>query len=145
MSYNNRGYRRNYGNSQQNYGSRQGGYQQNGNAPKTSGVVYTKIRKGSKEGLYAVNAWRKTKNGLMTATAMPKDGKEHESQDGTVYYTYSVEIVHRGVGTTQLYWALFNKSTRKIFIKELGLVISPNGNGYTRSGKRVSGYFGKAF
>lgn len=111
---------------------------------KKSGATYTKIKKGKNEGLYAVNAWRKTRNGLMIAKAFPAGGDEViESQRGNEFVRYAVEISVPNVGTSQTYWALMNKKTRLIPIKELGLVISPNGNGITGSGVRVTGYFGK--
>lgn len=112
---------------------------------KKSGAVYTRIKGGKHEGLMAVNAWRKTKNGLVTASCFPVDGVEHQSKDGNVSLRYVVEIVNRDMGTTQTYWCMYAKDTKKIFIKELGLVISPNGNGISSLGKRVTGYFGKAF
>lgn len=112
---------------------------------KKSGAVYSRIKKGVHEGETSVNAWRKTKNGLMTASAFPVDKNDHESKDGTKYQRYVVEVVNRDLGTTQTYWCLMNKSNKKIFIKELGLVISPNGNGVTSGGKRVTGFFGKVF
>lgn len=115
------------------------------NIVKKSGAVYSRIKKGKNEGGYSVNAWRRTKNGLVTASAFPVDGLEHPSQNGKTFLRYVVEVVNRDMGTTQTYWCLMDKTSRKIFIKELGLVISPNGSGVTAKGKRVSGYFGKVF
>lgn len=112
---------------------------------KKSGAVYSRIKKGKNDGGTAVNAWRKTKNGLMTATAYPVDGVEHTSQDGKISMRYVVEVVNRDMGTTQTYWCLMSKDTKKIYIKELGLVISPNGNGVTSGGKRATGFFGKVY
>lgn len=115
------------------------------NSVKKSAATYSRIKSGKHEGLMAVNAWRKTKNGLVTASCFPVDGIEHQSKDGKTSLRYVVEVVHRDMGTTQTYWTLMSKDSKKIFIKELGLVISPNGNGISSSGKRVTGYFGKAF
>ncbi|SEF62241.1 hypothetical protein SAMN05421847_0476 [Halpernia humi] len=142
----------NYQNRNRSRNQRFGGnnYEQNNSYnfvqnEKKSGAVYSRIKKGKNEGGTSVNAWRKTKNGLMTANAFPVDGVEHASQDGKISMRYVVEVVNRDMGTTQTYWCLMSKDTKKIFIKELGLVISPNGSGVTRSGKRVTGFFGKVY
>ena len=135
-------------NRNQKYGNRN--YSQNNdynfkNQVKKSGAVYSRIKKGKNEGGIAVNAWRKTKNGLVTASGYPVDGVEHSSKDGKISLRYVVEVVNRDMGTTQTYWCMMAKDSKKIFIQELGLVISPNGNGITSSGKRVTGYFGKVY
>lgn len=129
--------RSNFGNSSGNRFNRQEEH------IKKSGATYTKIKTGKNEGLFSVNAWRKTKNGLMVASAFPAGGEEYTSQAGNVSRKYAIEVVNRDMGTTQTYWALMDLKSRKIFIKELGLVISPNGRGFTAGGKRVEGYFGK--
>lgn len=140
--------RHNHAQRRENFGGRQHSYDNDyaNNKPlfKKSGAVYSRIKKGKNEGGYSVNAWRKTKNGLVTAACFPVDGVEHKSEQGKIALRYVVEIVNRDMGTTQTYWSLMSKDSRKIFIKELGLVISPNGNGMTASGRRVTGYFGKA-
>lgn len=110
---------------------------------KKSGATYTKIKKGKNEGLYCVSAWRKTKFGLMTASAFPAGNEEYQSQAGNTFRRYAVEVSNRDAGTHQTYWCLMNMATQMIFIKDLGFVISPNGRGYTSSGVRVEGYFGK--
>lgn len=111
---------------------------------KKSGATYSKITKGKNEGYYAVNAWRKTRNGLMIAKAFPVTSDEViESKKGNEFIKYAVEISVPNIGTSQTYWALMNTKTRLIPIKELGLIISPNGKGVTGSGVRVNGYFGK--
>lgn len=139
MAYNNnnRGYNNN------NNG---GGYNNNNNAPqyKRSGAKYTSIRNGklAGTGLDAVNAWKLTRNGLLTASAFPVDGVEHQGQRND-FLRYVVTVANASAGTTQTYWCLMTKSTRKIVIKELGLVISPNGSGKTKGGKVVTGFFGK--
>ena len=112
---------------------------------KKSGTVYTKMKKGKNVGLFCVNAWRKTKVGLITATAMPVDGVIHTSDKGNEAMRYVVNIIDQNSGTTQTYWCLMNVKTQMIFIKELGLMLSPNGSGFTSSGKRVSGYFGRSY
>lgn len=126
-------------------------YQENNNynakeSFKKSGTVYTRIKSGKMEGMMAVNAWRKTKNGLMTASAFPVDQTEHIGDKGkNTFIRMAVEVKNADLGTSQTYWCLMQKESQKITIKELGLVISPNGRGMTSSGKRVTGYFGKIF
>ena len=112
---------------------------------KRSGAVYTKMKNGKYEGFLAVNAWKATKNGILKASAFPVSDVEHESKKGNSFLRYAVDITNANMGTKQTYWCLMNTKTQKIVIQELGMVISPNGNGWTKSGKRVSGYFGKNF
>ncbi|MGA9213421.1 hypothetical protein [Kaistella sp.] len=113
---------------------------------KKSGAVYTRMKKGKFEGQMCVNAWRKTKNGLQTASAFPVDGVEHiGAESKKTFVRMAVEVANKELGISQTYWCLMQKESQKIFIKELGLVISPNGNGVTSSGKRVKGFFGKVF
>ena len=147
-NWNNNGksYQRNSNAQQNQTGSYGGGrYQSNQQNVKKSGATYSRIKKGKNEGGVCVSAWRKTKNGLLTARAFPVDGVEHTSEAGNISLRYVVEVVNRDMGTTQTYWCLMQKASKKIFISELGLVISPNGNGVTSSGKRVTGFFGKVF
>ena len=147
MAYNNYNNRNDYNTNNQNgngYRRSNGSNNRSQNQVKKSGATYSKINKGQREGLMCVNAWRKTKNGLMTASAFPVDGVQHESKEGNKSMRYAVEIINRDMGTTQTYWCMMSLVTKKIFIKELNLVISPKGNGIRSSGKRVTGYFGKA-
>lgn len=133
--------RNNYGNRNQNwYGNRGANRQQD--QTKKSGASYTKMKAGKYAGMYAVNAWRKTKAGLMVAKAFPVSDVEHKSDKGNFFLRYAVEVSMPSAGTSQTYWCLMNTRTQKLVIKELSLVISPNGQGYTASGKRVSGFFG---
>ncbi|OPC37699.1 hypothetical protein [Elizabethkingia miricola] len=125
------------------YNSGYGRSTSGGSGIKKSGAVYSRIKKGKNEGHQAVNAWRKTRNGLMTASAMPVDGVLHSDKKGNEYLRYVVTVVHQGFGTTQTYWSLMNVKKQTITISELGLVISPNGSGRTGSGRNVRGYFGK--
>jgi len=111
---------------------------------KKSGASYTKIRAGGSEGFYHVSAWKSSKQGIITASCFPLSRKDempkvHKSERND-FITYVITI-KQGINVST-YFSLMNLSTRKIFIKELGLIISPNGSGYTRSGKKVTGYFG---
>lgn len=142
-NYNQGGYqnRNNYGN--QGYNQNRSYQAQPKQQVKKSGASFTKMRKGKYEGFYAVNAWRKTSQGLMTAKGFPVSDVEHKSDKGNFFLRYAVEVVMNG--QTQTYWCLMNTKTQKLVIKELSLVISPNGSGVTSSGKRVTGFFGANF
>ena len=113
---------------------------------KRSGATYTKMRKGKHEGLDCVNAWKAGKNGMLTASAFPVDGVIHVGKDkGHEFMRYVVTVTNASMGTNSTYWCLMRLDTKKINISELGLVITPNGSGFTKSGKRVTGFFGKNF
>ncbi|MDE5537116.1 hypothetical protein KRE42_08525 [Elizabethkingia meningoseptica] len=130
-------YSRNY--SRNGYGN-----SQNRTQYKKSGATYTRIKKGKGEGLMAVNAWRKTKFGVMTANAMPYHaGDVSTSQRGNDYIKYIVTVTNMSFGIQQVYTCLMNVKSQVIVISELGLCITPNGSGRTASGKNVRGYFGK--
>lgn len=128
---------------------------------KRSGATYSTITNkngGSSqfEGNIIVNAWRVTKFGLMTATVAPyagekKKGLEIVNSNGKSgntpkeYQKMICTITNTAMGTQQIYPVLMNLKTKVIVIQELSLCITPNGNGTTKSGKRVSGYFGRNF
>lgn len=128
------------------------------NAPiyKRSGAVYSKIRNGNFEGDIIVNAWRVTKMGLMQATVAPymgANGKGNEivnsnGKSGNTpkeYQKMICTIKNTSIGTSQTFHVLMNIKSQVIAIQELGLCITPNGSGTTKSGKRVTGYFGRNF
>lgn len=123
---------------------------------KRSGAVYSKIKKGNFEGETIVNAWRATKNGLMQATVTPYKGENGKGLETVIshgksgnqeieYQKMICVIKNTSMGTSQIYPVLMNVKTKVISISELSLCITPNGNGVTRKGKRVSGYFGSNF
>lgn len=128
------------------------------NAPiyKRSGATYSKIKNGNFEGEIIVNAWRSTKMGLMTATVAPyagannkglelvKSGGKNGDKD-IEYQKMMCVIKNTTLGTSQMYPVLMNVKTKVIVLQELSLCITPNGQGTTKSGKRVSGYFGRNF
>lgn len=144
----------NYGN--RSYGGN-GGYnnRQQKQDVKRSGAVYTKINTGgNKDGLFQVNAWRKTKYGLMTASCTPYEDYDsngnaqgvtiHKGKEkGHEFIRYRVQLTMNG--QVQKFYTLMRLDTKVINIPELSLCITPNGSGYTSSGKRVSGYFGSNF
>lgn len=149
MGYNNNynGNNGNWGNNNRN--NNNGGNRNNRNSgqdTKKSGATYTKMRKGKFEGLTAVNAWRKTQHGLMSASCFPVDGVVHVGREkGNEFMRYVVDITNSSAGTKNTYWCLMRLDTKTIVIPELSLVISPNGSGVTASGKRVTGYFGRNY
>lgn len=123
---------------------------------KKSGATYSTIRKGSFEGSTIVNAWRSTKMGLLTAKVTPYAGSNGKGMEivesvnektGLVkeYAKMLCTITNASLGTSQIYHVLMNTKTKVISIPELSLCITPNGRGTTKSGKNVTGYFGKNF
>ncbi|SHL40228.1 hypothetical protein [Flavobacterium chilense] len=123
---------------------------------KKSGAVYSKIRNGNFEGDTIVNAWRKTRFGLMKATVAPYSGQggkgleivNSQGKSGNQdkeYQKMICTITNDSAGTNTTYHVLMNLKTQVIVIKDLGLCITPNGSGVTKSGKRVTGYFGKNY
>lgn len=123
---------------------------------KKSGAVYSRIRNGNFEGNTIVNAWRKTRLGLMKATVAPYAGQGNrgleivnsQGKSGNQEKEYQkmiCTITNDTVGSNQTYHVLMNVKTQVIVIKELGLCITPNGSGVTKSGKRVTGYFGRNY
>lgn len=117
---------------------------QDGN--KRSWAVYTKMKKGKFEGLTCVNAFRQTRFGLQTVTAFPVDGKVHTGKEkGHDFMRYVVTLSNPALGTTTTFWCLMRLDTKIIVIPELSVCITPNGNGYLKGGKRVSGYFGRNY
>lgn len=130
--------------------------QENQNQFKKSGATYSKIKNGNFEGEIIVNAWRKTKFGLMVATCTPYSGQDGKGdkivesvseKTGLVkeYKKMICTIQNKSLGTSQTYHVLMNIKTQVIVISELSLCITPNGDGKTASGKRVKGYFGRNY
>lgn len=123
---------------------------------KKSGATYSKIKTGKFEGEIIVNAWRKTKFGLMTAVVTPYSGQGKKGLEvvtstnertGEIkeYQKMICTIQNKSMGTSQTYHVLMNIKTQVIVINELSLCITPNGEGKTASGKKVRGYFGRNY
>lgn len=135
-------------NNQGSYNQNRANYQQQNQQRqmvKKSGATYSKITKGNFEGYPIINAWRKTKNGLMTVKVAPyhASSKTVESEKNT--FTKMIAEIRHPNAASEIVPVLMNMTNKKIVIKKYNLVISPNGSGYTSSGKRVSGYFGANF
>jgi hypothetical protein len=131
----------NTGYSAQDYGPQQ----KEQELVKKSGAVYSVIQKGSFVGMPIINAWRKTSAGLMTAKVAPYHASKNEvkSETGNIYVKMIAEVTLNS--QTTIHPVLYSVKTKKIVLQKLSLVISPNGRGFTSTGKRVSGYFGKNF
>lgn len=110
---------------------------------KKSSATYTKITRGAMEGLYAINAYKKNRTGIVRAVAMPISNKVAESEKGKEYIPYLVTCIDMNTLQSSKYNALLNVDTKVLIIRDLGMCISPNGSGVTKSGARVKGYFGK--
>ncbi len=123
---------------------------------KKSGATYSKIKQGDFAGETIVNAWRKTKYGLMVAVVTPYKGANGKGLDNVEsvnektgeiknYQKMICTIQNKSMGTSQTYHVLMNVKTQVIVINELSLCITPNGSGKTASGKKVFGYFGRNY
>ncbi len=128
---------------------------------KTSGVTFTKLKNKSGtdkghalEGRVMANAWRKTSMGLMTATIMPYVGDGGlgleivTSYEGTAkektYWKCIATVLY--MGQSQTYPCLMNTKTHSVVLEKLGLCITETSKAKpTRSGKMVSGYFGRNY
>jgi len=113
---------------------------------KRSGATYSKIRKGDKEGLLHIAAWRLVKDGMITASCFPikskEGGYEIEGKNGKWYINYVIELKKSTDVNVVTHFGLLETSSSKLYIPKLNWIISKNGNGKTRSGANVSGYFG---
>lgn len=112
--------------------------------PKKSGASYSNINKGQFEGGTIVNAWNKSRKGLITATVAPykKSAELVTSKKGHEYMKMMCKVTYHSTGNEKLLPVLMNTKTQVIVIEEMGMVITPNGSGHTSSGKKVTGYFG---
>ena len=123
-----------YNNNNNNY---------NQNAPKKSGAKYSTINKGNYIGETIVNAWNVSKNkGLITATVSPYKGSEIVESERNQYMKMIAVVNYENSGVQKVIPCLMNTKTRVISLEEIGMCITPNGSGRTKSGKSVTGYFG---
>lgn len=113
---------------------------------KKSGAKYSKITNSTKNynGSTIVNAWNHSKaRGLITATVSPyKGSKLYTTKDGKEYQTMVAKVFYHNSGVEKILACSMNTSTRVIGLQDIGMCISPNGSGKTKSGKHVKGYFG---
>lgn len=111
---------------------------------KKSGAVYSKIKKGNFEGSTIINAWNVSKSkGLITCTVAPYHKTAvHTSEKGHEFQTMIAVVKYERSGVEKRMPCTMNLDTKVISLSEIGMCITPNGKGYTKSGKRVTGYFG---
>ena len=136
------GNNKNFGNGGNTNNNNQGNNNQQ--IYKKSGAVYSKISKGNFVGLTCVNAWKSSKMGMITCSVMPYHASNEivENSNGTNVYIKMIARIEFPGGVERVFPVLMNEKTKVIAISELSMCITPNGNGTTRNGKRVTGYFG---
>lgn len=142
--YGNRGYqnRGGYGGGY-NQGNR--GYQNGGgyNAPqqpvKKSGAKYSIIKKGNFIDMPIINAWQKTRQGILTITVKPYHASEKQVKSARNTFTKMIAEVQYPSGQHRLIPVLYNEVNKKVTISELNLLITPAGAGVTGTGKHVTG------
>lgn len=119
----------------------------NDNAPKTTGAKYSKISVGQFKGMTIVNAWNKSKNkGMLTVKVAPyKNSKVFQNGKGESKQTMIAVVKYENSGVEKIIPCSMNQETQVIALSEIGMVITPNGEGYTSTGKKVTGYFGTMF
>lgn len=147
---------------QQRHQNRNSNHQNNDNEQfKSSGVTFTKLKNKSDtdkgkalEGRFMANAWRATKMGLMTCTVMPYVGDgglglevvtsyKGETKEKN-YWKCIATVLYMGQSTT--YPCLMNVKTHTVVLDKLSLCITETNKAKpTRSGKMVSGYFGRNY
>ena len=141
-NYNNGGYNNNYGGNRQyrsNYRNNNYGANQPQQRFKKSGAVFTLIKRsntGKSVGMHIVNAWIKTRQGLVKIVASgykKRKGKTCEWENAVA------TVTNMATGQSAKYATLINVTTRRMKIKELGWMVTAKGGGTTRSGKRVTG------
>jgi hypothetical protein len=127
---------------------------------KNSGAVYGKIahnpnKKGDKANRYVgytyVNAWNWSKGrGMITCKVRPYEktlggvveGVNRETGEVNEYQKMLATVQFQKTGQKQVLAVLMNVKTKKIKLDDLNMCITPNGEGYTRRGKMVKGFFG---
>lgn len=106
---------------------------------KKSAASFTLVKQsktGKSVGMLMVNAWVKTKAGLIKIKACgykKRKGKNCEWQNAVC------EVTNLNTGQTAKYPTLINVTTNRMKIKELSWMVTAKGGGMTRSGKRVTG------
>lgn len=122
---------------------------------KRSGATYSDIKNGQYRDLVIINAWNYSDDkGLIKAKVFPynktldKNGNpliHSNNQSGNKsqsYVSMMCEIFYLKTGAIILQPVLMNTETMVVTVPRLGMCITPNGEGYTKSGKKVTGYFG---
>lgn len=111
---------------------------------KRSACTISVIKKGKSEGLIAINAWRATKNGLVTLKAFEhNESTEGKTSTNKEYIVLMCEIVNADAGSRSVVPGFYYPNEKKLRISSMNLVASANGSGKTKTGKYVTGFFGK--
>lgn len=127
-----------YGQQRPQYGQPQYGQPQQPRYKK-SGAKYSIIKNGNFNSYPIVNAWMSTRQGLVKITVAPYKGThETKSNNGNTFMNM-IASIQVGFNPPQLVPCLYNMTNKKIVLSNVGLLITPNGGGQTRSGKRVTG------
>ena len=128
----------------QNYQAPTYGPQMPAPPAKKSGAVFSIIKKGNFQGATIINAWNKSRKGLITATVAPykKSDEVVTSEKGNEYQKMMAKVFWHNTGNERLIPCLMNTRTKVVVLSEIGMVITQNGSGVTSGGKRVTGYFG---
>lgn len=101
--------------------------------------VSKKKRSGAKiqlkEGAPIVSAWKKNRMGFYVLYARPyKNTKVTTSQNGKEWANLFVTITNQTTMETRSYSGMFDMSRKRLYIKELNMIVTTGGNG---------GYWGK--
>lgn len=84
--------------------------------------------------------WKKNRNGIIKIYAQPySKTKKVKSKANNVFHNLMVKVTNTSTGQQNIVSGMFNETTRKLTIPELGWVGSPNGGGQTASGKLSKG------
>lgn len=103
---------------------------------KRSGAKFSKITEGKSSGMYCVNAWYSTKIGMVRIKAF---GTEEVRGKTCTFHKAIAEVSNKSVGSCFTYPVLINVSNMNMPIEKLGILVTANGSGRTKSGKLVKG------
>jgi hypothetical protein len=127
-----------------------GGYvaQQRGGYPPQPKPVFkrsgcTKHASKTHKGAFFYTGWRKDRNGMVSFIAhRNNDNYETKSKTGNEFEKWTATITMPDK-SQHLTPCLLNVTNGKLLFNKFDYVANPNApEGYTRSGKRVKGYFG---
>lgn len=138
---NNNGNNFNNRNNNNNVNRNNGGNNNNNNnnggqRAKMSGATFSLIKEGKSKGMLSVNAWLKGRNGLVRISAFGYDTVKGKN---CTFQKAVAEVTNMTSMSTSKYAVLINETTKRMSIKELNLLVTAKGGGYTSTGKRVTG------
>jgi hypothetical protein len=136
-----------YGNNNNNWNNNRGNNNQQKEQFKKSSFEFKMVEvDGSKDKMPLCWGFKKAGkgNGIIKLYARPyAKSKLTESGNGNVFCNLFVTLTNSTTGQVTKTSGLFNMTTKKLVITELGLVGSTNGRGKSAGGKTLKGYFGK--